>query len=938
MQAMKNIASTANKNLNVKEYARMKYLLNITLRSKILAIVLALTLPIAYLSYLYVTEHKDILDAKKMELVGLDYQDQLRPLLKSIAIHRGLTASFLGGDESLKEKLKSAADQIDNDIASLIEFDKVWQEVFLTIAVLNDFLMAWEALKSENLTLRKRENFDKHSSLIRSIQKYLNYIAYESGLNNDPDRVTSYLVKLTTADLPNMLEQLRKLRELTSAIATRQYLEDGENSIVMTYEANAKNALDAFNDTLQGVFIISPEVNDLFVEKLEIFDKSVVSYQEKISKLMDDVMVLMSADGKEYFAEGTNAIDLGFDFYADALDKIRSNLLISIDASLAGLYTVCAIAMALFIFAVILSYFVLTDLSKNFNKITGLFKNIQNGKYDNIIESHGKTEIADIFSGLSSMQAGLKKSIESDQRAARENGRIKQALDNVTSSVMVTNSEDIIIYLNEAGMNMFSRAQTDIANQIKGFNANSIVGQNLAEFFKQANNGQPLISNPNQVSISTVSVGGHALQVTSGPILDDSSNNIGMVLEWKNRTQELAIESEVEDLVKSALKGDLSNRIAMKGKEGFYEFLSQGINDLVDVSERVIIDTIRVLSAMARGDLTQRIDAEYYGAFDKLKSDANETIDKLTDIVSRIKESSGLVNEASSEISQGNLNLSNRTESQASSLEETSASMTEMTSTVQNNAENAKQAKILANNSRQQAETGGEVVSQAVAAMDKINSASNKIANIIGVIDEIAFQTNLLALNAAVEAARAGEQGRGFAVVATEVRNLAGRSATAAKEIKDLIEDSVVKVKEGAKLVNQSGDTLNQITNSIKEVDDIIGDITVASQEQSTGIEQANKAILEMDSTTQQNAALVEEISASAESMNEQSNELNNLVEFFVVSNNTHSSNGAFVDRRSGERPWSSASNTDGSIKKSQGSQLSKAVGDNVVNDDWEEF
>ena len=337
-----------------------------------------------------------------------------------------------------------------------------------------------------------------------------------------------------------------------------------------------------------------------------------------------------------------------------------------------------------------------------------------------------------------------------------------------------------------------------------------------------------------------------------------------------------------------------------------------------------------------KGDLTEKIDEEYLGTFDELKNDANKTIDKLTDVVSRIKESSGLVNSGSSEISQGNLNLSNRTEAQASSLEQTSASMTEMTSTVQNNAENAKQAKVLANNSREQAENGGEVVSKAVAAMDKINHASNKIADIIGVIDEIAFQTNLLALNAAVEAARAGEQGRGFAVVATEVRNLAGRSATAAKEIKDLIQDSVIKVKEGAILVNQSGETLTQITASIKEVDDIIGDITIASQEQSLGIEQANKAILEMDGSTQQNAALVEEISASAESMSEQSNELNNLVEFFVVANDRAVSN-SHTDRRSESRPWSENDNADTSSTSFEEFQSSKTA-DSVSEQQWEEF
>ena len=915
----------------------MKFLSNITIKSKVLSIVLALTLPILYLSYLYVSDKLAVIDQKQLELVGLEYQAKVRPLLKQIAAHRGTTASLLSGNEEFKEKVNNAATQVDKTVKELQEYHDKWKSVFNTGPVVKNIAEVWGNLKAENLNIRKRENFERHSKLIKIVLKYLNQIAYESGLKTDTNPTTSYLVQFTSVNIPSVLEDLGKYRGVTSAIASRQYLEDGENSTVLAYRMNVLTSIDAFNETLEAVFLEDPEVKVLFEERLKNFDLKADGYLNDVDALMKDVMILMTANGQQYFDQGTEVISSGLEFYGEALSIIKNNIERSIATSQTGLYVASAIAACLFIVAVLLSYFVISDLSRNFSKITELFKNIQDGKYDNEIVVSGKTEISNIFSGLSSMQSGLKESIERDQKAARENGRIKQALDGVTSSVMVVNSENTIIYLNQAGEEMFASAETNIARDVNGFSVKSIIGQNISNFLQYAGSQGPLIKDFENISLTTMSVGGHTFEVTSGPVKDDSNTQIGLVVEWKDRTQELEIESEVEDLVNLALKGDLSNRIDMNGKDGFYKFLSEGINDLVDVSERVINDTIRVLSALSQGDLTQKIDAEYQGAFDKLKTDANDTIEKLTDIVSRIKDSSSLVNSAASEISQGNLNLSTRTEAQASSLEETSASMTEMTSTVQNNAENSKQAKSLANNSRKQAEAGGEVVSQAVAAMDKINDASNKIADIIGVIDEIAFQTNLLALNAAVEAARAGEQGRGFAVVASEVRNLAGRSATAAKEIKDLIEDSVVKVKEGAKLVNQSGDTLNEITQSIKEVDDIIADITVASQEQSQGIEQANRAILEMDGTTQQNAALVEEISASAESMSEQSNELNQLVEFFVVNESNEMSSESFVERRSSDRPWSDSAEHSDSGEFDE-MHMPKAVGDDVDDQDWEEF
>ncbi|MCP3674926.1 MAG: HAMP domain-containing protein [Gammaproteobacteria bacterium] len=343
------------------------------------------------------------------------------------------------------------------------------------------------------------------------------------------------------------------------------------------------------------------------------------------------------------------------------------------------------------------------------------------------------------------------------------------------------------------------------------------------------------------------------------------------------------IEGDIQELVNHARKGNLSPRISLDDKEGFFDNLSQGVNDLVEVSERVVEDTMRMFGALAEGDLTKSIDSDYQGSFMQLKNDANRTVNKLTEIITEIRGSASSVATGAKEISGSNLDLSQRTEEQASSLEETAASMEEMTSSVRNSADNAKNASDLASDAQVKAESGGEVVARAVGAMEEINDSSNKISDIIGVIDEIAFQTNLLALNAAVEAARAGEQGRGFAVVAAEVRNLAQRSAGAAKEIKELIRDSVGKVEDGSKLVNESGNTLSEIVQAVQQVSVIINDISSSAQEQSNGIDQVNTAVSQMDETTQQNAGLVEEASAASENMAEQAGLMNELMDFFTT-------------------------------------------------------
>ncbi|MBC7415460.1 MAG: methyl-accepting chemotaxis protein, partial [Herminiimonas sp.] len=260
----------------------------------------------------------------------------------------------------------------------------------------------------------------------------------------------------------------------------------------------------------------------------------------------------------------------------------------------------------------------------------------------------------------------------------------------------------------------------------------------------------------------------------------------------------------------------------------------------------------------------------------------------LQKIVAEVRSGTDTIATASSEIASGNLDLSSRTEQQASSLEETASSMEELTSTVKQNADNARQANGLAMTASEVARKGGSVVAEVVQTMGSINASSRKIIDIIAVIDGIAFQTNILALNAAVEAARAGEQGRGFAVVASEVRNLAQRSAAAAKEIKSLIGDSVEKVEIGTKLVDQAGATMGEIVDSVRRVTDIMGEITAASQEQTAGIEQINQAITEMDNVTQQNAALVEEAAAAAESLQDQAANLSQVVSVFKLDHNSH--------------------------------------------------
>lgn len=527
------------------------------------------------------------------------------------------------------------------------------------------------------------------------------------------------------------------------------------------------------------------------------------------------------------------------------------------------------IASVILIFLFGLGWMMAKSIVNPLNKIIEAVGELAKGESVNVPGGNRGDEIGQLSRSLGTVyQRGL------------EAARLRSALSSCSTMVMVANRQLNVIYLNPALADFFTRFEGEIQSNMPNFEASHIIGQPLYSLGEQLAQFETMSESTGTTKI-TMAFAGRRLELAVSPVRNESNVFLGFVLEWIDATIDLSMQEEIDRVIAAARQGDFDQQINLLDVDGVYRSLGDGMNQMTSVFADATSELGKMLEAMAEGDLSKRIDVDFQGKLGDLKDHANDTASQLASIVAEIKITAAEVSNAAADISSGTEDLATRTEQAASNLEETAASTEEVAATVKQNAENARTANQRADTANQRASKGGTVVEQAVLAMSGIETSAQKITDIIGVIDEIAFQTNLLALNASVEAARAGEAGKGFSVVAQEVRQLAQRSAQAASDIKTLIQDSNNQVKDGVELVNQAGEALTEILASIGDVVVIVEGISTASQEQASGVQEINGSIASMDEMTQQNAALVEESTASVRTLSDQAQKLIEVMTFF---------------------------------------------------------
>ncbi len=714
--------------------------------------------------------------------------------------------------------------------------DSEWGAHFGSSAGWQAIKLEWAALRANTLQQAAEENEAAHALLTRHVEKLAADIGAASMTSFDPDPATHALGDIAVELAPALRLTSVEMRRYAVRAASKGYLGGDDRTGIRVFRERQL----ALTQSLESRMLQLPATTTQTLRSAVSSAKTVSDafYALVQSRILTAASLDISA-GQVYDAgvpanRAWKAVSIASQDDLTSSLRLRSAQL-SRARALAATLTATALA-----FALLLAWFIHRSISRPLTHVMDVFAAISAGSYANAIEARGVDEVHQVLGALGIMQNKLRAQIETERAVAAESSRIRHALDKASSAVLLADADHRVIYLNDTAVALFTQARDEIRRSLPGVEAQALRGSPLEALSRDPAQERAALTTLNGTRVQERQLGSLTFCTISNPVLDAEGARIGTVMEWTDRTQEVAVEREMQGLLGAALQGDLSSRIELAGKSGFFAAASRGINQLAD---------------------------------------------NLATIVAKVKDAAGEIYRGSREIAAGNQNLQARTEEQAGSLEQTAASMKEMMGTVRQNADNAGRANQLAMAAREQAERGGNEVGKAVGAMAGINDSAARIADIIGVIDEIAFQTNLLALNAAVEAARAGEQGRGFAVVATEVRTLAGRSATAAREIKELIQDSVRKVSDGSVLVTQSGRTLEQIVTSVKKVSDIVAEIAAASREQSAGISQVDRAVEQMDGLTQQNAALVAQATVASLAMAREAQALHEMVSSFRLGN-----------------------------------------------------
>lgn len=776
------------------------------------------------------------LSSTRLEMDGVGPIRQTHALLRSTEMRRLALVQLASSDEAVR-RLAPAGDA---------GFAAAYASVEKTVSGItgdDEISMHWSALTKANQEVAALGTIDESKLdaamfqlevMLQNGRDLQEHLADHFGLTLDPAADGYFLQAAAVVDAALTTDALTELH----ADSQRLLVGAGGNAEGLAEAAATLRTLNNVQRhyTSQTEKVVSAD--PALASTVGVLAKKAEQAQQAAVKLATEVLrpgasrSSNALDAHQVFAP---AVQAQYQLVDQLHESLQASLLAREKAQLNQIITLSSVVVLLVLCGLGFSVLIVRSVTVPIADAVAAAQAVGAGELDHPIPlDHGRSEASRLLQSLARMQAELKERIDRDARIAAENLRVRQALDTSSTNMMIADANGDIVYMNRAVQQMLQRREGLLRNALPGFNASSVMGQSFDNFHRNPGHQRNLLSQVSGEHRSSFEVAGLSFALTANPINDVQGLRIGTVVEWTDRTDEVAAEREIGAIVEGASRGDFAARVDTDGKQPFFATLGGLFNNLLDTVSQTIVEV--------------RAAAE-----------------QLTSASAQVSSTSQMLSQSASE--------------QAASLEQTTASLQEMSSSVQQNSDNAKQTDSMATKAAREATEGGEAVVRTAAAM-------RQIATRISIIDDIAYQTNLLALNAAIEAARAGEHGKGFAVVAAEVRKLAERSQVAAQEIGTLATDSVQQAEK-------AGTLLAEMVPSINRTSELVQEIAAASAEQAGGVSQITSAMDHLNGATQQNASSAEQLSATAEQLSAQAAQLQELMAFFQVADDEASTPGA---------------------------------------------
>ncbi len=771
------------------------------------------------LGTLYSSEMKQI-EFRDQERKGVEVIQSLRGLAEHLPKHRGMGNAFLNGDSSFRGKIDQVEKRIADDFGKAAQTATQVSRVLVVEDELQQLEKGWQYLKGDWNKQSAAESFASHTRLIGELLDFVVLIGDRSNLILDPDLDTFYLIDVMVNRGLQLADITGQLRGMGSGVVARGARTERDLERIISLKLQGELLIKGLQKSVRAAAGANASTRQLLLAEMEQLDRAVAEWGQMVAVLAKGDLTTLTPSG--FFAAGTAMIDVIFAVFDRSAVQLMSLLNERIEAGERVLFWSAVITGVMALLLVWIVWRLVRSISGPLNQAGETLMQIASGNYRNQITYSGKDEIAQMLAGLKAMQIKAGADLDEIIENANETSRIKIALDGASTNVMIADHNRRIIYLNPAVIEMLRKNEQAIRKDLPNFRVDDLQGSSMDQFHKRPEHQAQILDGLTDTFRTQVQIGGRIFNLAANPVINGKGERLGTSVEWRDVTEQILAEEMLEKLVNGAVDGDLTRRLDSSNFEGFMQRMAGSINGLMDTFDGVLAQTRVVIEQ---------------------------------------------VNESVGQIRMGSQDLATATEEQSSAIEQVSTSMEETDSQVKSNAQNANVANQLVQETNTVADAGQQKMAEMIESMGEISNSSQDIAKIIKVIDEIAFQTNLLALNAAVEAARAGKYGKGFAVVAQEVRDLAGRSAEAAKETAELIEQSTAQVTEGVKVADATAESLEGIVGNVVKVRDLVAEISTASEEQTKGIVQINDAMSQISDGAQSGSQQSMEMASAADQL-----------------------------------------------------------------------